>query len=211
MKRKSPQVKKKKTKGAKVPAITAVALAPFAIPDDSPDVLADPRKGLFLQMYFDRESPTFGNAKQSAISAGFSPEYAHSITSLKPKWLYEIICQQDFVQLAETHLKEVLLLPNVTQAMGAFGPIFRTETIKVLKKYKNGKSRLINQKVKSPVMVANTGVIKEKTAAAKVVLPAHDPKYKSKDGPKNAFFFNLAGERARYGGENQNDRVSQSH
>jgi hypothetical protein len=162
-----------------------------------PEIIADPRKASFLRIYFDRESPTYGNMKATAIASGFSEEYAHSITSLKPKWLYDFICQQDFVGLAETHMKEVLMLPNVGQAMGAFGPVFKTEEIKVQKHYKNGKTRMVKRKVKVPVMVPQVSVIKEKTAVAKVVLPAHDPKYGNK-GPKVSFNFNFKADQKKY-------------
>lgn len=176
----------------------------------SQEIITDPRKALFLRLYFDRESPTWGNMKQTALASGFSDDYAHSITSLKPKWLYDFIRQQDFVDLAETHLREVLMLPNIVQAMGAFGPLFKTEIIKVQKKYKNGKTRMINKKVKTPVMVPNPAIIKEKTAASKVVLPAYDSKYKEREGAKNAFIFNIQAARDRYNG-NKDVKVSRNH
>lgn len=206
--------RKSATKKAQAKKTTAVAVQEEreALPIEySQEIITDPRKALFLRMYFDRESPTWGNMKQSAIAAGFSQEYAHNITALKPKWLYDFIGQQDFVDLAETHLREVLMLPNVSQAMGAFGPIFKTEVIKVEKQYKNGKTRMVNQKVKIPVMVPNPSIIKEKTAAAKVVLPAYEPgKYKAKDGPKTAFVFNVQAARERYNGNND-ARVSKNN
>lgn len=164
------------------------------------EVIKDPRKIAFFNFYFDRESPTWGNMKQSAIAAGFTEDYGHNITSLKPKWLYDFIGRMDAVGMAEAHLKEVLTFPNVSQAMGAFGPLFKTETIKVEKKYKNGKTRMVNQKVKTPIMVANVGIIKEKTAVAKIILPAYSPELYGRKQQNNTFVFNVKNARAKYNG-----------
>lgn len=38
-----------------------------------------PKQALFLKNYTDRKSPTFGNAKQSALKAGYAQEYAEKI------------------------------------------------------------------------------------------------------------------------------------
>ena len=46
-----------------------------------------PQQVEFIKGYFDKSSPTFGNATQSAIKAGYTQEYADSITSQMPKWL----------------------------------------------------------------------------------------------------------------------------
>lgn len=160
-------------------------------------VAKDPRKASFFYFFFDRSAPTYGSYRGSAIKAGFSEEYANNITHLKPKWLSDFIGAQDFVNLAETHLREVLMLPNIVQAMSAFGPIERTEIVKeeigVYKSGpKKGQTKFKNVKVKVPVMVPNTSIIKVKNDAAKVVLPAHDEKYKPKgSATKNIFNFNL--------------------
>ena len=165
----------------------------------SDEVRKDPRKSAFLLYYYDRESPTYGNARQSALRAGFTETYANNITFLKPQWLLDFIGNLQSAKLAEAHLNEVLSLPIITQAMGAFGPITRTETIKVEKKLKNGSIKFINKKVKVPVLIPNVSVIKEKTAAAKIILPAHDPKYKN-GTPTNptAFIFNMQNIREEY-------------
>jgi len=159
----------------------------------------NPRQALFLQLYFDHRSPTWGNAKQSAIAAGFSEEYADVITYQQPKWFSDFIGQQDIASLIEKHVAEVLNLPTVTQAMGAFGPITTTETIKVEKTFKNGKTRLVNKKIKVPVYVPNINVIKEKTAVMKIAAPAHNPeKYGKKTGGNNNFFFDMRQTKERY-------------
>jgi hypothetical protein len=50
-----------------------------------------PKQIEFLKLYNDPKSQTFGNAKQSAIQAGYSEEYADNITSLLPDWLSEAL------------------------------------------------------------------------------------------------------------------------
>lgn len=159
---------------------------------------ADPRKVLFLANYFDRESPTWGNAKQSAIRAGFSVEYAECITYQRPDWFSEFLGSHDLGDLAERHITETLMIPNISQAMGAFGPVFKTEIVMVKKKYKNGKTRMIQKKVKVPVMVPNTSVIKVKNEASKLVLPAYKPDKYSNRGPKISFNFNVKSARNKY-------------
>jgi hypothetical protein len=41
-----------------------------------------PKQALFLKGYTDRKSPTFGNAYQSAVAAGYASEYARKITTV---------------------------------------------------------------------------------------------------------------------------------
>lgn len=41
----------------------------------------------FLNHYLDPKSGTYGNALQSAIRAGYGPEYAQTLTSRLPRWL----------------------------------------------------------------------------------------------------------------------------
>lgn len=160
--------------------------------------ITDPRQALFLQLYYDHKSPTWGNAKQSAISAGYTPDFANNITYKMPKWWLDFIGQINISSLIEKHVSEVLTLPNVTQAMGAFGPLTTTETIKVEKMYKNGKTRLVNKKIKVPIYVPNINVIKEKTAVSKLAAPAYDPdRYRQKAGG-NKFVFNISPDRDRF-------------
>lgn len=162
---------------------------------------ANPRQALFLQLYFDPKSPTWGNAKQSAIAAGYSEEYADTITYLQPKWLSEYIGRIDIASLVEKHVVEVMTLPTVTQAMGAFGPLEKTEEVtEQVGFYKNGKPKFKKKKIKTPIMVANLGIIKEKTAVMKIAAPAHNPeKYgRQEGGNKFSFTFDMRGTRERY-------------
>lgn len=160
--------------------------------------ITDPRQALFLQLYYDKESPTWGNAKRSAMAAGFDTDYANQITYRRPKWWLEFVRQSDIASLIEMHVSEVLNLPNVTQAMGAFGPLTTTETIKVEKVLKNGTTKLVNKKIKVPIYVPNIPLMKEKTAVSKLAAPAYDPdRYRQKAGG-NKFVFNISPDRDRF-------------
>jgi hypothetical protein len=68
--------------------------------------IIDPRQTKAIQAYQDPTSPTFGNIKQSMISAGYDDEYANSISGRKPAWLTETIQDTvDMVRHAEKNLK----------------------------------------------------------------------------------------------------------
>lgn len=169
------------------------------------EIASDPRKASFFYFFFDRMSSTYGNYRGSAIRAGFSEEYADKLAVFKPQWISGFIRNQNFVDLAETHLTEVLMLPNIGQAMGAFGPLFATEEVIVDtgKVYKTGsrkgQPKMKKEKIKVPVMKPDTAVIKVKNEAAKIILPAHDPdRYGKKDGPKLTFNYSVKEVRSRY-------------
>lgn len=66
----------------------------------------DPRQALFLALYLDPKSPTFSNALQSALKAGYEQYYAEAITSKMPTWLAEKVRDNDLVAKAEENLKE---------------------------------------------------------------------------------------------------------
>jgi len=186
--------KKAQKKKERLPEIVDSIEIPRSIADD-------PRKALFLRLYFSRTSRTFGNAKQSAIQAGFSEEYADNITVLRPKWLSDFIGRQDFVSLAEDHLREVLMLPNIAQAMSAFGPVYEKVESFEWKTLRNGKMKKVKRVEKVPVLTPNPAIIKVKNEASKIILPAHDPdRYGSKKGGSGTFVFNLIAARQRYSG-----------
>lgn len=50
-----------------------------------------PQQSLFVANYFNPKSPTFSNALQSALKAGYKQEYAENITNLMPDWLSDSI------------------------------------------------------------------------------------------------------------------------
>lgn len=68
----------------------------------------DPRQSLYISHYFDPNSETFANSLQSALKAGYSQEYAESLTSLMPNWLSERLGEEDLVHRAEKALSEAL-------------------------------------------------------------------------------------------------------
>jgi hypothetical protein len=72
---KATKVKQKKA-ATKAVAITEKERSLVEQYCDSYD-FTDPRQALFLQLYYDSKSPTWGNAKQSAIAAGYTPEFAN--------------------------------------------------------------------------------------------------------------------------------------
>lgn len=191
--RKTPQKKSKKATTAEVAVVEKRA----------EEIVTDPRRALFLQLYYDRESPTWGNAKQSAISAGFDDDYANQITYRKPEWWLGMVRQSDIGSLIEQHVTEVLNMPIVTQAMGPFGPIMKTETIveETGEVYKTGprkgQPKTRKKKIKVPILVRDVSMIKEKTAVAKIAAPAYDDRYKKANNTNN-FIFNMTEDRQRF-------------
>lgn len=71
------------------------------------DKLLTPQQELFLERYTNPKSPTFGNAKQSALGASYSEEYSDNIMSLLPDWLSENIGDMKRLRKAEKNLDEV--------------------------------------------------------------------------------------------------------
>lgn len=203
---KSPRTKSKKSPKKDTEITVVKEIEQIEVPEERQEVdkFADPRQALFLQLYYDRESPTWGNAKQSAIAAGFDYDYSCQITYRKPKWWLDFVRQENLVSLIEQHFTEVLTMPSVTQAMGPFGPIEKTETIieETGQVYKSGKKKgqpvTRKKKIKVPVLVRDVSIIKEKTAVAKIAAPAHDPDRYGKKANTNNFIFNMTGDREKY-------------
>ena len=169
------------------------------------DIILTPQQALFLQLYYDRESSTWGNAKQSAITAGFSEEYSNQITYRKPEWWLGMVRKQDISGLIEQHILEVLSLPNVGVLMGPFGPVEKTEqiTVETGEVYKTGKRigqpKTKQKKIKVPIMVPRVSIIKAKNEVIKLAAPAHDPdRYGKKAGNTNKFVFNMAPMKEKY-------------
>lgn len=67
-----------------------------------------PQQIAFLKGYTDPKSPTWGNALQSALKAGYSQEYSESITAKMPDWLAENVGKSKLVQKAEKNLELAL-------------------------------------------------------------------------------------------------------
>lgn len=72
----------------------------------------DPRQAEFLANYLNPKSPTFANALQSGLKAGFSQEYSENITHLMPDWLSDAIGDLKRLHKAEKVLEEMLELDS---------------------------------------------------------------------------------------------------
>ncbi len=68
----------------------------------------DPRQEKFLLAYLNPKSPTWSNALQSALSAGYSQETSENLMSTMPKWLSESLGKTKLVQKAEKNLDMAL-------------------------------------------------------------------------------------------------------
>lgn len=75
----------------------------------------DPRQSVFLVGYLDPKSPTYSNAKQSALSAGYTEEYANNILWLLPDWLSDALGDNELLKKAEKRLKQILELEPVSE------------------------------------------------------------------------------------------------
>lgn len=69
--------------------------------------LLTPQQELFLAEYTNPKSDNFGNARQSALRAGYSETYANNITDSMPDWLLENIGDMKRLRKAERNLEEV--------------------------------------------------------------------------------------------------------
>jgi len=75
--------------------------------------MPDARVALFKAYYTDPKSDGFANCRRSAIMAGYSEEYADTITYQMPKWLEELLeddamMRADMLKRAQKNIKEVL-------------------------------------------------------------------------------------------------------
>ena len=68
----------------------------------------NPQQELFLKNFLDPNSKTFGNYTQSAIGAGYTRDYAESLSSQMPKWLDEALQDSVLVEQALGNLSEFL-------------------------------------------------------------------------------------------------------
>jgi hypothetical protein len=68
----------------------------------------DPRQLAFIDAYCDPDSPTYGNAYQSALKAKYSKEYAKVINNRTTKWMSEKVKDDLLVKKAKDRLDELL-------------------------------------------------------------------------------------------------------
>jgi len=102
-------------------------------PNGANQYLVDPRQALFLKYYLDPKSETFSNGFQSALRAGYEPEYAKALFSKMPTWLAENVNSAGMIQKAERNLNEILDLETTTDVITNDGPLV-DEHGKALKK-----------------------------------------------------------------------------
>jgi hypothetical protein len=72
------------------------------------DKLLTPQQEAFLSYYTNPKSETFGNARQSALKAGYAETYADNITDSMPEWLLENIGDMKLLNKAEKVLNSTL-------------------------------------------------------------------------------------------------------
>ncbi len=78
---------------------------------------SDPRQTAFKQYYIDPNSPSFANARGSAMRAGYSEQYADNITAQQPAWLGSLledthVLRAEMLALSERNLKSVVSEPK---------------------------------------------------------------------------------------------------
>jgi len=128
-------------------------------------LVIDPRLTHFLAYFMDPKSVSFGKRKDSALRAGYPESVANSIITCIPEWAKQQIIDASSSMLAkaERNLDQFLELPNETQAMSMYGPVFETVKKKVqVGKFKNGKPKFKEIKEKKPVMTLNPKIMKIK-------------------------------------------------
>lgn len=121
---------------------------PKTNPNGANQFLLDPRQLKCWSYYVNPKSKTFGNATQSAIRAGYEPDYADQITTVE--WFKGKVRRLNLLSKAEIVLEDTLDMPHVVPAMGAFGPI-------------------VDKKTKKPVLTISAALLKIKQDSAKFV------------------------------------------
>lgn len=146
----------------------------------------DPRQAAYLAFYLDPKSETYANSLQSALKAGYSQEYAESLRAQMPVWLSESLGDNRRVESAQKHIDEVLEIPILVQAMGAFGPLTKKiPTGKFKFVTKNGKRKKVQIYDEEPIMVYSTSIMREKNKVVEFILPALSPaRYGKNSSPK---------------------------
>lgn len=66
----------------------------------------------FETYYTDPNSPTYNNARQSALKAGYSESYANNLTVQSPDWMTGDAMRIAMLQRAEQSLRELLAMSD---------------------------------------------------------------------------------------------------
>ena len=75
-------------------------------PNGANQYLLDPRQKMCWNYYADPKSETFANGTQSAIKAGYTPEYANDITT--QDWFCDRLWRLNATFTSEKKMKELL-------------------------------------------------------------------------------------------------------
>jgi phage terminase small subunit len=99
-------------------------------PNGSNQYQLDPRQNLCWKYYINPTSETFGNGTQSAIKAGYEPDYADQITTTE--WFKGKVRRLNMLNKAEVVLEEMLTMPvgrmNLKDKMGEEEEVVTTDT-----------------------------------------------------------------------------------
>jgi len=99
-------------------------------PNGSNQYQLDPRQNLCWKYYINPTSETFGNGAQSAIKAGYEPDYADQITTTE--WFKGKVRRLNMLNKAEVVLEEMLTMPvgrmNLKDKMGEEEEVVTTDT-----------------------------------------------------------------------------------
>ena len=75
-------------------------------------VVLDPRQQLFIDLYCNTDSKTFGNCYQSALKAGYSHLTARNLMHLRPTWLSDSIGRLQGLEPEHLILKLTQIINN---------------------------------------------------------------------------------------------------
>lgn len=106
----------------------------------------DPRQSLYLSYYLDPTSETFSNSLQSALKAGYSQEYAESLTAQMPDWLSESLGDNKMLQKAVKVLEETLDMDD-TEAIVVEGEEVDRKRNPALTKIKQDSAKFVAETV----------------------------------------------------------------
>ncbi len=82
---------------------------------------------LFLAEYINPKSANFGNARQSALKAGYSESYADNIMELMPDWLSDNIGDVKRLRKAEKILDKTLDMEAIDEAGKVDNSLLKTQ------------------------------------------------------------------------------------
>lgn len=132
----------------------------------APEIL-NPIREAFIISYTDPKSPTYGNALQSALKAGFSREYAESLLYKKPLWLSEIVGRSERLEKARRNMDKFLELKTAE-------PLFQ-----------DGGKPIVDPETGEIVTKENPRLLEIQQKATFVVLKTHDKDFEEKADNKS--------------------------